>query len=168
MPRPATRTAPITNEPTGVDELTGSVPATGPGSDVGGAVVPPAAALRLPAAALLPPGPVLPVVAAGVPLGTSDALDGPDALDAGVPALGRGPFDGPPTPPPPGAVVRGAAAVGTGAGTRTVGFGPGLVIGAGGGAGAAGAAMPGRPPAPNAQPSTEPGAGLWPAAPVEL
>ena len=82
---------------------------------------------------------------------------------------GAPPADGPGAgAPPPGAAVPGGSGATGGCGG---GLGAGLVVGFGagrGGAGAAGGAIAGWPPAPNAQPSTVPGAGSYPPAPSVL
>ena len=127
------------------------------------------------------PAPAAPVEDAEVP----SVAVGPAGVDGaavvrreGAAAPGRRPWpvprgappaDGPGAgaPPPGAAVPGGSGATGGCAG----GLGAGLVVGFGagrGGAGAAGGAIAGWRPAPNAQPSTVPGAGSYPPAPSVL
>jgi hypothetical protein len=162
VPRATTSAPPRENAPTALDdERAGSI-ATLPDGGPGSSVAPTPAAVEPVGddpAVTVAPAEVDGAVTLPLAGGRGDVPAGPGAPDApGRPGAGA-----------PGADVRGAG--GALVGSLTVGFGAGAVVGfggGGGGAGAAGGAIPGRAPAPNAHPSTDPGAGSCPAAPSEL
>ena len=141
------------------DALTGSVAGPAGGAAASGGAPPDAG---LPDAGLPDAGSV--GGAAGVP----DGLLVVRAVVAVPPGAG-------PAPPErggaPGALVTPGAGAGGGAGALVLGRLVGLGSGAGAGGGAAagaGGAMPGRAPAPKAQPSTVPARGLYEPAPDVL
>ena len=161
----ATTAAPSTERPSAPVELTGWVaglagsdglpglPGLPTGELAGGPVVP------------LPVGvPAFVVAAAEVPglvvaaPGRADALvrPGPE-----VPTDTAGGAVGPAPGPAVGPVVGRGFGAGAGAGL-------GAGLGGGGAAAGGGGAIPGRRPAPNAQPSTVPGRGLYEPAPTVL
>ena len=154
--------------------LAAATSSDGPESDVDGAAPAPvehAELLRVGVGlAELDGAATAPVEHAAVP----SVAVGPAEMDCAAvvrPGLGPAVPGGPPgavsrgAPPPvdePGAPAPGADPRGGAAGGWAVGLGAGLVVGfgaGGGGAGAAGGAIRGWRPAPNAQPSTVPGAG---------